>query len=263
MPRQPCCYIFRLLSALCVFRRHSVTALAIRSFKASVPMSTRSTRPAILRIALNCHRIVDRQDQPGRSAPELLVEVYNGAAECDPGPGLYGCVDLLVCGALAGIYMAPQPANDWCEATRATNLFSPAHHFSNTWVPGHKGRSLTGGFCERDGKPVCNRLALHVVERCQDEGLDAVSEIGSFHLEVGQTQLTFLIGELGPVERAGISRAKAEGKYRGRQPMARAQTTAVIDLFRQGVTPTEIAKRLGIGRASAYRIVKDLVNTAG
>lgn len=34
------------LSALCVFLRRSVTALAIRSFKASVPMSTRSTRPA-------------------------------------------------------------------------------------------------------------------------------------------------------------------------------------------------------------------------
>lgn len=52
-------------------------------------------------------------------------------------------------------------------------------------------------------------------------------------------------------------------QYRGRQPTARAQTTAVIDLFRQGVTQTEIAKRLGIGRASAYLIVKDLPNTAG
>ena len=64
-------------------------------------------------------------------------------------------------------------------------------------------------------------------------------------------------------QREGIARAKAEGKYRGRQPTARAQATAVIDLFRQGVTPTEIAKRLGIGRASAYRIVKDLTNTVG
>ena len=64
-------------------------------------------------------------------------------------------------------------------------------------------------------------------------------------------------------QREGIARAKAQGKYRGRQPTARAQATAVIDLFRQGVTPTEIAKRLGIGRASAYRIVKDMPNTAG
>jgi DNA invertase Pin-like site-specific DNA recombinase len=64
-------------------------------------------------------------------------------------------------------------------------------------------------------------------------------------------------------QREGIARAKAEGKYRGRQPTARAQAPAVIDLFRQGVTPTEIAKRLGIGRASAYRMVKDLARTNG
>lgn len=56
-------------------------------------------------------------------------------------------------------------------------------------------------------------------------------------------------------QREGIAKAKAEGKYRGRKATARAKADDVKALQRQGIGATEIAKRLGIGRASVYRIL--------
>ncbi|WP_424980348.1 recombinase family protein [Leisingera sp. S232] len=55
----------------------------------------------------------------------------------------------------------------------------------------------------------------------------------------------------------GISRAKKEGKYRGRKPTARAKTPEVLKLKERGFRPDEIAKQLSIGRASVFRILKD------
>jgi len=56
-------------------------------------------------------------------------------------------------------------------------------------------------------------------------------------------------------QREGVARAKAEGKYKGRKPTARAKAGEVATLVAEGVRPTEIARRLGIGRASVYRIL--------
>ncbi len=56
-------------------------------------------------------------------------------------------------------------------------------------------------------------------------------------------------------QREGIAKAAAEGKYKGRAPTARAKTDEVLALRASGAGPTEIAQRLGIGRASVYRII--------
>lgn len=56
-------------------------------------------------------------------------------------------------------------------------------------------------------------------------------------------------------QREGIAKAKAEGKYKGRAPTARAKAGDVLRLHREGVGGSQIAKRLGIGRASVYRIL--------
>ena len=55
-------------------------------------------------------------------------------------------------------------------------------------------------------------------------------------------------------QREGIAKAKAQGKYRGRKPTAQALAVEVNRLRAEGIGATEIAKRLGIGRASVYRI---------
>lgn len=49
----------------------------------------------------------------------------------------------------------------------------------------------------------------------------------------------------------GIAKAKAAGVYKGRRPSV--PTQEVRELHAQGISPTEIAKRLRIGRASVYR----------
>jgi DNA invertase Pin-like site-specific DNA recombinase len=57
-------------------------------------------------------------------------------------------------------------------------------------------------------------------------------------------------------QRDGVAKAKAEGKYRGRVPTARRKATEVVQLRSQGVKPEEIAERLGISRASVFRVLK-------
>jgi DNA invertase Pin-like site-specific DNA recombinase len=54
-------------------------------------------------------------------------------------------------------------------------------------------------------------------------------------------------------QREGIAKAKAERKYKGRKPTARAKTDEIRELAGKGMTRDEIAKRLGIGVASVYR----------
>ena len=56
-------------------------------------------------------------------------------------------------------------------------------------------------------------------------------------------------------QREGIAKAKAEGKYKGRKPTAMAKAEEVKKLHGEGVGATEIAQRLGIGRASVYRVL--------
>lgn len=56
-------------------------------------------------------------------------------------------------------------------------------------------------------------------------------------------------------QREGIAKAKAEGRYKGRKPTARAKADDVLSLHDDGMGATEIARRLGIGRASVYRIL--------
>jgi len=58
-------------------------------------------------------------------------------------------------------------------------------------------------------------------------------------------------------QREGIAKAKVAGKYKGRKPTARARAKEVLELHGEGTGATEIAKKLGIGRASVYRILDD------
>jgi DNA invertase Pin-like site-specific DNA recombinase len=57
-------------------------------------------------------------------------------------------------------------------------------------------------------------------------------------------------------QREGIAKAKSEGKYKGRAPTARRQAAEVLELVAQGVGKAEIARRLGMHRASVFRILK-------
>ena len=58
-------------------------------------------------------------------------------------------------------------------------------------------------------------------------------------------------------QREGIAKAKAEGKYKGRAPTARAKATEIMALRSQGVSPNKIASDLGVGRSSVFRILAE------
>lgn len=56
-------------------------------------------------------------------------------------------------------------------------------------------------------------------------------------------------------QREGILKAKAEGKYKGREATARAKADEVLAMRAKGKRPVDIAESLGIARASVYRIL--------
>ncbi|MBB2163409.1 recombinase family protein [Gluconacetobacter sp. 1b LMG 1731] len=109
---------------------------------------------------------------------------------------------------------------------------------------------------------------LSFVHRVQAKGADLVIlSMGGQPLDTSSptSKLTLtLLAAVAEFERdimkerqaEGIAKAKAEGKYRGRKPTARAKAVHVRAMSAEGVSPTEIAKRLGIGRASVYRCLE-------
>jgi DNA invertase Pin-like site-specific DNA recombinase len=58
-------------------------------------------------------------------------------------------------------------------------------------------------------------------------------------------------------QREGVAKAKAEGKYNGRKATARAKSAEIIRLAGEGVKREDIAKRLGVGVASVYRVLAE------
>jgi DNA invertase Pin-like site-specific DNA recombinase len=54
-------------------------------------------------------------------------------------------------------------------------------------------------------------------------------------------------------QREGIAKAKASGKKFGRPPTAQVKAGEIASLKRQGLGASEIARRVGVSRASVYR----------
>jgi DNA invertase Pin-like site-specific DNA recombinase len=85
--------------------------------------------------------------------------------------------------------------------------------------------------------------------------VDTQSPSGKFLLTMFAAMAQFEREIMLQRQREGIAAAKALGKYKGRKPTAREKGAEVKRLHDERVGPTEIAKRLGIGRASVYRIL--------
>ena len=92
-----------------------------------------------------------------------------------------------------------------------------------------------------------------------DLGIDTATPTGELVLTVIGGIAQFERQMMLERQREGIAKAKAAGKYKGRKPTARAKTQEVLDMRSMGVKATAIARELGIGRASVYRILADAV----
>ncbi|MGC2415646.1 MAG: recombinase family protein [Stellaceae bacterium] len=104
---------------------------------------------------------------------------------------------------------------------------------------------------------------LEIAERVRTRGADlCILNLADTSTATGRLMFT-VIGAVGAFERElmlerqreGIAKAKAEGRYRGRKPTARARAAEVKALKAEGIRPVDIARRLGIGRASVYRVL--------
>ena len=97
-----------------------------------------------------------------------------------------------------------------------------------------------------------------VALRIQSMGIDTSTPTGRL--------MTTLLGAISEFERSlmlerqlmGIAKAKAEGKYRGRKPTAMAKREEIIALVNSGLTRGAVAKQLGIGVASVYRVLRSV-----
>jgi DNA invertase Pin-like site-specific DNA recombinase len=105
----------------------------------------------------------------------------------------------------------------------------------------------------------------HVVETIKAKG--AHLRIIAMGIDTSDATGTLMMNVLGAVaqferemmlerQREGIAKAKAEGKYRGRKPTAPEKADEVRKLHHDGVGATAIAKQVGIGRATVYRLLE-------
>ena len=90
--------------------------------------------------------------------------------------------------------------------------------------------------------------------RILDMGLDTKTPTGRLMLNVIGSVAQFEREMMLERQREGIAKAKSEGKYKGRKPTARAKAEQVRLLLADGIGPSEVARRLGIGRTSVHNI---------
>ena len=115
-----------------------------------------------------------------------------------------------------------------------------------------------------------DRLARSVADLCkilaqlQDKG--ASLKVLNMDLDTATPTGKLILNLLGSIaqfereltlerQREGIAKAKADGKYKGRAPTARAKADKVRMLREAGVRPAEIARQVGISRTSVYRVL--------
>jgi DNA invertase Pin-like site-specific DNA recombinase len=106
---------------------------------------------------------------------------------------------------------------------------------------------------------------MQIIERLKTKSVDLrILDLG-FVMSTPAGRLTLnLFGAVAQFEREimlerqreGIARAKGEGKYKGRKPTAHAKAPEIVRLAKEGATRERIARQLGIGVASVYRVLK-------
>lgn len=92
--------------------------------------------------------------------------------------------------------------------------------------------------------------------RClQQSGVDTDSSTGRLMLTILGAVAAFETDIRKERQREGIAKAKAAGVYKGRKPSV--DIAAVRSLRNAGARPSDIAKKLGIARASVYRALSE------
>lgn len=105
------------------------------------------------------------------------------------------------------------------------------------------------------GQIIQHLEAKKVGLRILDLGIDTNTPTGRLMLNVLGSVAQFEREVMLERQREGVAKAKAEGKYKGRAPTAQAKADQIKALAAQGVAKREIAKRLGVGERSVFRVL--------
>jgi len=86
-------------------------------------------------------------------------------------------------------------------------------------------------------------------------GMDTQTPTGKLMLTVLGAVAQFEREMMLERQREGIAKAKSEGRYKGRKPIAADLRRNVLKLVAEGSTRKAVASQLGIGEATVYRIL--------
>src|SRR6476620_5988367 len=150
-----------------------------------------------------------------------------------------------------------------CEKVRGTGLLiAERAQLAAALEYAREGDTLVVTKLDRLARSVSHLVAIDEKLRAKDVALKVLDQAIDTSNCTGRLMFNML-GAIAQFERElmlerqreGIAKAKAEGKYRGRAPTARAKASDIRRLHGERIGPTEIAKRLGISRASVYRVL--------
>lgn len=99
-------------------------------------------------------------------------------------------------------------------------------------------------------------VALRILDFGGSE-VDTKSPTGRMLLTMFAAVAEWELATMRSRQRIGIAKAKQDGRYKGRAPTARRKASQVAELRQSGLGATEIAARLGISRASVYRVLAE------
>jgi DNA invertase Pin-like site-specific DNA recombinase len=105
-----------------------------------------------------------------------------------------------------------------------------------------------------------------IIARLDQKGVTL--QILSINLDTGTPTGKLMLNLLGSIaqferelmlerQREGIAKAKADGKYKGRQPTAQKKAPLILQLKTSGKTVRQICEATGVSRASVFRILND------
>lgn len=106
-----------------------------------------------------------------------------------------------------------------------------------------------------DLRQVVDGLAAKgVTFRCLQQGaIDTTRSDGKLLLNILASFAEFEMDIRRERQKDGIEKAKEKGVYKGRPP--KLDNEKIVELHRAGVRPVDIARQLGVSRASVYRAV--------
>ena len=96
-------------------------------------------------------------------------------------------------------------------------------------------------------------VALMILDFNRGESVNTRTPTGKLMLTMMGAFAEFERGIMLERQRAGIDKAKADGKYTGRKPTAMAKADQIIKLDAEGMTRPAIAAKLDVSERSVYR----------